>query len=64
MNDKNLYQRFRDNELPEQIQQELDTIFNQCASYDEGMFKAGFILGRRLVKDKEWKELLGLEVEE
>lgn len=39
---KNMYQKWRDGELPKELQDKLDSIFRQTLD-DEAIFKAGFM---------------------
>ena len=57
-NKKNMYEKFWAGELPPDIQAHLDSVYHQCKSHDEGLFKAGFMLGHRF---DEYRDQLILE---
>ena len=42
---KNLYEAWKQQKLPVDLQSHLDAVFDTVESWDEGLFKDGFILG-------------------
>lgn len=42
---KNLYEAWKQQKLPVDLQSHLDAVFDTVESWDEGLFKAGFFLG-------------------
>ena len=55
---KNLYEAWKQQKLPVDLQSHLDAVFDTVESWDEGLFKAGFILGLRY---KEYQKHLESE---
>ena len=47
---KNLYEAWKQQKLPVDLQSHLDAVFDTVESWDEGLFKAGFILGSEYKK--------------
>ena len=58
MKEKNMYTLWRDKELPEQIQKQIDTRIDYCHSKDEKLFTAGFFAA---LKIKEIRKLMGMD---
>jgi len=50
---KNLYEKFRDKELPEELQRYLEASISFCKDHDEALFKAGFIAHAEYDKYRE-----------
>jgi hypothetical protein len=55
--EKNLFEKWRDKELPEEIQNQTDGFSSQGKSYEEKIFRAGFHCG---VEINKIKEVLGI----
>jgi hypothetical protein len=51
--EKNLFEKWRDKELPEEIQEKTDGFSSQGKSYEEKIFRAGFHCGAEINKIKE-----------
>jgi hypothetical protein len=50
---KNLYEKFRDKELPEELQRHLEASISFCKDQNEAMFKAGFMAHANYDKYRE-----------
>lgn len=53
---KNLYEAWKQKKLPAELQCRLDAVFNSVEGWDEGLFKAGFILGLEHKKYQKYLE--------
>ena len=50
---KNIYEKFRDKELPEELQRHLESTMSFCKDHDEALFKAGFMAHANYDKYRE-----------
>lgn len=58
---KNMFELWKAKKLPEKAQRHIDASVSFCKSKDERIFKAGFLCGQIIEKDKEIRKELGLD---